>query len=221
MLGRLQLNRNFLIEYVINELEKGLTNFEIHNRYTPPCLVLASGPDFMVRANLWRATKDYERMDINTYGLAHDHNFDFLTINYLGPGYVSNMFLYDNNKVHGYIGEKVELINNGQLRLADGEMYLYRKSLDVHEQLPPIADSITINVMATLRSSASRNQYIFDTRRSEIIDVFGGFHRQEHVYAMALSLNNEECNDLMKSIALSTECGLTRSYLLSSLGIYF
>jgi hypothetical protein len=212
-LGKLHLHRTFLRDYILTGLQAGLGKFEPRNRYTPPSLVLAVGPNFMIRANLWRATDQYEKLDLNVYGLAHDHNFDFLTLNYSGPGYVSKMYTYDYSRVRGLIGEHVDLKDNGELCLAEGEMFLYRKSLDVHEQFPPEADSITINVMATLQSSGYSSQYIFDTREGVITDILGGFHRQEHVFAMALALDDPECNEVMRRIATKSDCDLTRNYL--------
>jgi hypothetical protein len=219
LLGQLGLNRTFLVDYVLNGLKSGLGNFETTNRYTPPSLVLAVGEGFIVRANLWRATDTFEKVDLNVYGLAHDHNFDFLTLNYSGTGYVSRMFLYDSEAVEGRLGEKVVLRNNGTLQLKPGEMFLYRKSKDVHCQLPPSEDSITINIMATIDDAAYPNQYIFDLCDSTITDILGGFHRQEHVFAMALAMNDDECTDVLRGILGKTECALTKSYLTAGLGL--
>jgi hypothetical protein len=216
-LGRLYLNRTVLTDYVLAGLKSGLGTFESQNRYTPPSLIMARGPDFIVRANLWRATDTYEKLDLNVYGLAHDHNFDFLTLNYSGPGYRSEMYTYDYSAVAGQIGEQVELVGNGTLQLSPGEMFLYRKSVDIHIQYPPIEDSVTINLMATLDNADYPNQYIFDMSKNTIADILGGFHRQEHVFAMALAVNDDECNEVMLRIMQKTDCPLTRTYLRNGL----
>src|SRR5205085_2797229 len=104
------------------------------------------------------------------------------------------MYTYEYANVHGFIGERVDLIPNGLLSMKEGDMFLYRKNLDVHVQFPPRTDSITINVMANLTSSEYPNQYIFDVEKRTIVDILGGFHRQRHVYEMALWLNDPECN---------------------------
>jgi hypothetical protein len=202
-----------LTEHVLNGLKWGLKGFESTNRYTPPSLILAVGPDFMIRANLWRATQEFEKVDLNVYGLAHDHNFDFLTLNYSGPGYRSKMYTYEYGQVKGEIGEIVALTDEGEMTLGEGQMFLYRKSVDVHIQYPPQADSITVNVMATLQNAGYPNQYIFDGTSGVITDILGGFYRQEHVFAMALALDDPECNEVMARIAKKTECEMTRRYL--------
>jgi hypothetical protein len=214
-LGRLHLNRTFLREYIVSGLRSGMATFEANNRYTPPSLVLATGPQFLIRANLWRATDQYEVgvLDLNVYGLAHDHNFDFLTLNYFGPGYGSKMYTYDYTEVSGTIGERVNLRDNGYLTFDEGDMFLYRKNIDVHVQFPPASDSITINVMANLMSLEYPNQYIFDIEKSTIADILGGFHRQKHVFDMALALDDAECIEVMRRIARKSNCEFTRAYL--------
>jgi len=211
--AKLYLNRTFLAKYILEVLKSGLKNFEAHNRYTPPSIVLASAPQFLVRANLWRATEQYEKLDLNVYGLPHDHNFDFLTLSYSGPGYGSKMYTYDYAAVRGMIGEKVKLQENGFLELQPGEMYLYRKNVDVHLQLPPRKDSITINIMANFKDGEFPNQYIFDIATNSISNILGGFSRQKHVFEIALSLNDPACNDVMKRISRKSKCEITRAFL--------
>ena len=43
------------------------------------------------------------------YHVPHDHNFSFLTVGYLGPGYWSEYYEYDYGEVVGMPGEKVDL----------------------------------------------------------------------------------------------------------------
>jgi len=222
MLGRLYFDRSFLTNYVLHKLKDGLSEFEPMNRYTPPSLMLGHGKDFFIRANLWRATdlysahytgKSHEKTDINVYGLAHDHNFDFLTLNYFGPGYKSKMFTYEYSKVVGAVGENVELHDNGYLQLSEGQMYLYRKNFDVHIQYPPTSDSITINIMSTFIPPRSPNQYVFDIANSQVLDIVGGLGRQRHVFDMAILLQDPECDAVMRRIASKSECAKTRAYL--------
>lgn len=211
--GRLYWNRILIKKHILESLENGLDQFELANRYTPPSIILHNSEKYIIRANLWRAVKKYGESDINLYGLAHDHNFDFLTLNFHGPGYKSRMYTYDYHKVSGRVNEKVALTDNGVLSLREGEMYLYRKSLDVHTQIPPTADSITINLMAKLSPNDDRMQYIFDLNSRVISDVYGGFYAKRHVFDMASLLGDQECDSLLKDIQKNTDCSLSREYL--------
>src|SRR3546814_33924 len=70
------------------------------------------------------------------YGKAHDHNFSFLTVGYMGPGYWSEYYEYDYANVAGYVGEKVNLRYIEKSKLDEGKVMLYRIHRDVHLQLP-------------------------------------------------------------------------------------
>ncbi|TNI11189.1 hypothetical protein [Aeromonas veronii] len=211
--GRLFLNKNLIKDYIICYLNKELISFGVANSYTPPSIVLYNSDKYIIRANLWRAVDQYEESDINLYGLAHDHNFDFLTLNFYGPGYTSNMYTYDYGNVIGRINEKVELKENGILSLKEGEMFLYRKNIDIHSQLPPRSDSITINLMAKLPLCNETRQYIFDIERSVISKVYGGFYARRFIFDMAALLGDLECDELLRTIHMKTDCTLSREYL--------
>ena len=211
--GRLYLNRNLIKDHIISGLKNGLISFESKNRYTPPSIILYDSEEYLLRANLWRSVEEYESSDINLYGLAHDHNFDFLTLNFYGPGYTSKMYTYDYNSISGNINEEVKLKENGVLSLKESEMYFYRKNYDVHSQLPPKSDSITINLMAKFNSYDESKQYIFDTNNNTISKIYGGFYARKHIFEIAKSLNDPECNDILKAIQKTTKCNQSKEYL--------
>ena len=212
MLGRLYLNRHFLRDHVLSGLAGGPGKFEAENRYTPPSIILGMSEKFLLRANLWRTGESEGIPDINLYRFGHDHNFDFLTQSYFGPCYTSRMYSYDRGSIAGRPGEKVAMIDEGLLALKEGEMYLYRKNVDIHEQFPPLSTSVTINVMSRV-NFASDSQYVFDLGRGTITSVIGGFFARKHVYEMALLLDDPECNEVMRHTLERTNCALTRELL--------
>ena len=60
-------------------------------------------------------------------GSPHDHNFEFLTIGYHGPGYRSDHYEVDPQTIVGVVGEKVVLTPKGSSTLAPGQvMHLSR-----------------------------------------------------------------------------------------------
>lgn len=212
-LAQLYNNRTFLIEYIIRAMSQGLSGFESHNRYNPPSIILAEREKYILRANIWRPTSSFNEGDVNVYGLAHDHNFNFLTLNYWGSGYFSEMYEYDYNSVIGIPGEKCTLINNGLMNLSEGDIYLYRKNLDIHRQLPPRSATITINVMEKIDLRAHSKQYVFDLHKREIKSVYGEFFSKKHVYEMAKIIGGDEINSHLKRVRDTTNCDMTVNIL--------
>lgn len=213
-LGMLGNNRKFLSDYIISSLRRGIARFEESNEYTPPSVVLAEGNRYLIRANLWVPPRIVsEAESINLYGMVHDHNFSFLTLSYFGPGYRSRMWTYDYSKVSGYVGECVDLKPNGIMQLRTGQMYLYRKNVDVHSQLYPESESITINVMSKVDYRDQTYQFIFDEKKNTITGVYGGFHSQKHVLDIARSVKTDRCQKALSNLSEKTSCSRTRDYL--------
>jgi hypothetical protein len=172
-LRRLGNNRTFLAAIVIEELKRRCEGQVRLNQYGAQVILLHARPsNFLIRANFWPATEDSVVRNSGTdpffYGLAHDHNFSFLTVGYLGPGYWSDYYEYDPEKVVGVPGEKVDLRFVERSRLDQGKVMLYRAHRDVHLQLPPDAMSVSINILGVSHAQEFRDQYRFDVERSEI-----------------------------------------------------
>ena len=104
-----------------------------------------------------------------SYGLAHNHNFSFLTIGYFGPGYRSEIYEADPSKVEGYMGESVELKFLEDTTLPVGKMMIYRRGWDVHTQLPPEGLSISLNLLMASSGNNAVTQYYVDTETGKII----------------------------------------------------
>ena len=112
LLTGLAANRGFLGELLV-DLLAGADNQA--SGYGPQAIMLA-GPrnGYFLRANIWPARGDpaFEASGAGSfvYGLPHDHNFDFLTVGYFGPGYVSDYWEYDYGCVSGEVGECIASI---------------------------------------------------------------------------------------------------------------
>ena len=171
-LGRLGNNRRFLGDLVIEELKRHCSDQLARNQYGPQVILLHSARRYLIRANFWPAEADSvvvnSGKDPFFYHVPHDHNFSFLTVGYLGPGYWSDYFEYDYERVVGFPGEKVDLRFVERSRLSEGKVMLYRRHRDVHLQLPPDALSVSLNILATSPASEFRDQYRFDVERREI-----------------------------------------------------
>jgi hypothetical protein len=172
-LRRLSNNRRFLGDLVIDELKQQCAAQLRLNQYSPQVIMLhGTSRKFLVRANFWPAAEDSVVVNSGTdpffYGVPHDHNFSFVTVGHIGPGYWSDYYEYDYERTIGYVGEKVDLRFVERTRLAEGKVLLYRRHRDVHDQLPPDSLSVSLNILAITPGSSFRDQYLFDVEQSRI-----------------------------------------------------
>lgn len=209
---------------VVRELNNLLLNPKPSLRWSSVhSLVLAQGEGFYVRANIWPANSDLANSAAYhsqlAYNLAHDHNFTFLTVTHLGPGYETEIYEYDYARTEGHIGEHVELQFLQKTRFTTGSVMLYRASQDVHVQYPPEELTITLNLM--LESGESpRDQYHFDLN-SRTISAVGdpGASGRLSLLRLAAMMGNQESEHLLDRIAAGHACRQTRLAAFESLSI--
>jgi hypothetical protein len=169
-LKALSNNRRFLLDRMIEQVmasEQRGTMFEY--RYVPNVFVLAHAPKFAVRAVIWPPASQAwteAQKQIFSFELPHDHNFDFMTVGYDGPGYETELYEYNIAGTIGYPGEYVDLTATGRTRLEPGRILFFRKGIDIHTQLPPAATSISLNLL--LDPPTTTPQYVFDVERHTI-----------------------------------------------------
>lgn len=172
-LKKLANNRTFLTDLVLEELKDRCEDQLRDNQYSSQVIMLHTrSSKFIMRANFWPGMNDSVVRNSGTnpffYGTPHDHNFSFLTVGYLGPGYWSEYYEYEYEEVAGYSGEKVDLRFIEKSKLDEGKVMLYRTHKDVHNQLPADAMSISINILETAYAIGLRDQYRFNLERSEV-----------------------------------------------------
>ncbi|WP_210423362.1 transposase [Sphingopyxis microcysteis] len=170
LLAGLQRNRAFLADRVIAALKASYADQLEINRYSAQVFLLHRSPrGFYLRANLWPAAGDAVTTASGpaafSYGVAHDHNFSFLTVGYFGPGYVSDYYEVDPETVDGRRGEPLALKFVERSQLSEGKMMLYRAHRDIHRQLPPESLSVSLNIMDEGDHVPWRDQYIVDLGR--------------------------------------------------------
>lgn len=172
VLAALGNNRSFLADLAIASLKDACREQTLANGYSPQVMML-SPPDgrFFMRANIWPSPDDAMLRETGPaayfYHRPHDHAFDFLTIGYAGPGYWSDYYEYDGH-VEGLVGEPVSLRLIERSRLSPGRMLLYRANCDLHDQHPPDALSVSVNIMPMTAAQAWRRQYFFDLSAGRI-----------------------------------------------------
>jgi hypothetical protein len=179
-------------------------------------LFLGDGRDFYVRANIWPSSADLASgrvyQDQFTYNMLHDHNYNFMTVSYHGPGYVTEIYEYDHDRVEGYVGEKVDLRFVERVHFTKGMLMLYHASVDVHTQLPPDDLAITLNFMISTPEVRLRDQYFFDTAEGTILEHPGELDtsRRISMVKMAGHVGNGETRQMLDDLAQQHPCRRTR-----------
>ncbi len=172
-LARLGRNRTFLADLALRELADRCDLQRRDNGYGAQVFLLRP-PDgrFVVRANFWPSEADpgfgASGAAAFFYGLPHDHNFPFLTYGYLGPGYWSDYYEVDADRLEGRVGEDAGLRFVERSRLAPGRLMLYRMRRDVHSQAPPDAFSVSLNILGHDPAQPWTDQYRYDLKAGTI-----------------------------------------------------
>ncbi|MBV9882092.1 MAG: transposase [Sphingomonadaceae bacterium] len=205
LLKRLADNRAFLAELALAELKDRCTRQSLENRYSSQVLMLHRASEkYFIRANFWPSPRDSLFKASGTspffYHVPHDHNFSFLTVGYLGPGYWSEYYEYDFEKVVGLPGEKVDLRFVEKSRLEQGKVMLYRAHRDVHDQLPADEMSVSINIMHATPCLPFLDQYRFDPKTCEIVSILNR-SATEALLALAANHDGGNARDLVESYA--------------------
>ena len=169
LLKALSNNRAFLAEIATAELKDRCTRQSLENRYSSQVIMLHRASEkYFIRANFWPSERDsiFKASGASPffYHVPHDHNFSFLTVGYLGPGYWSEYYEYEYGEVVGVPGEKVDLRFVEKSRLEQGKVMLYRAHRYVHNQLPADDMSVSINIMEASNRLPFLSQYRFDVK---------------------------------------------------------
>lgn len=207
-LRRLGNDREFLGDLILAELADRHREQPSEHSYGPQVIMLSrpGTGDFFLRANIWPSAEEpimrASGAAAFVYGLAHDHNFDFLTLGYFGPGYWSDYYEYDHGAVVGWCGEPVDLRFTGRQRLEEGQILHYRAHRDVHRQLPADSLSVSLNVMHAGGAQGWLDQYRFDVERRRIAGILGQ-GASEAFIRIAVGLGGAEALDLAESFGKS------------------
>jgi hypothetical protein len=207
LLKGLAANRSFLADIALAELKDRCGRQSLENRYSSQVIMLHRASEkYFIRANFWPSAEDslFKSSGASPffYHVPHDHNFSFLTVGYLGPGYWSEYYEYDYEGVTGIPGEKVDLRFVEKSRLDEGKVMLYRAHKDVHDQLPADRLSVSINIMHASPALPFLDQYRFDVKKCEIAGILTR-SSGEALLALAASHGGGNGRDLAASFAAS------------------
>ena len=224
MLGN---NRSFLSDFFA-EYIKGNVLTNPQATLTAQSVVLSRQDDFYLRANFWLPEHEMTENEsyLFAYHQAHDHNFDLLSLAYCGDGYATDNFRYDYSKVHGYLGEVVDLEPLGRYKHVYGDILLYECNKDIHFQRPPEQPSITLNVVPLVNQHGLRDQYFFQI--DDMAATKGTIYRygrnvmeqRKELFGIAKMVANDEIGQLFIDIARAHPCNRTRYEALIALKDY-
>jgi hypothetical protein len=205
LLKGLAANRRFLADIAAAELKDRCTRQSRENRYSSQVIMLHRASEkFFLRANFWPSERDsvVKTSGISPffYHVPHDHNFSFLTVGYMGPGYWSDYYEYGYEGVTGHVGEKVDLRFVERSRLDQGKVMLYRAHRDVHNQLPADDMSVSINIMEASVRQPMLDQYRFDVKTCEIAGILTKTS-SEALLALAANSGDPDARGLVEDFA--------------------
>lgn len=189
LLRRLANNRTLIADVLHQQILEGQSAQRLPSAQV---IYLGSSSKFLLRANVWPSATDVRTgriyQDAFSYHVAHNHNYNFLTVNYFGPGYSTELYDFNADAVQGIPGERLELSFVERRHFAGDQVMLYHAGRDVHVQLPPTELSITLNLLASSPQIRLRDQYLIDldarrlmeypialdgSRRVSMIDIAG------------------------------------------------
>jgi hypothetical protein len=210
LLKGLANNREFLAEIALAELKDRCSRQSLENRYSSQVIMLHRASEkYFIRANFWPSPRDSVFKASGTspffYYMPHDHNFSFLTVGYLGPGYWSEYYEYDYESVIGLPGERVDLKFVEKARLEQGKVMLYRAHKDVHNQLPADDMSVSINIMEASPKLPFLAQYQFDVEKCEVVKILNR-SATEALLALAANHGGGNARDLVEDFAAQHPC---------------
>lgn len=213
-LARLGANRDFLADLAIAELKNRFRLQSERNAYGAQVMMVhAPGRKYFIRANFWPASHETVMRASGAapffYGVAHDHNFSFLTVGYKGPGYWSDYYEYDYDAAAGVPGEAVALRFIERSRLAEGKLMLYRAHRDVHRQLPADSLSVSLNIMAASPRTPWLDQYRFDVDHGRIDGILS-HSASEALLTLAAHFGGPDAFDVAHDFARGHPSGRMR-----------
>ena len=222
VLRRLGNNREFLGDLILDELGRRHAQEPDGNSYGSQVIMLArpAGGQCFLRANIWPSAAEPMMRASGAaafvYGLPHDHNFNFLTLGYFGPGYWSDYYEAEYDTIAGYRGEPVALRPMGRHRLEPGKIMLYRAHIDVHAQLPADALSVSVNIMHTSGAQGWLDQYRFDIENRRVGAILSN-GASEVFLRIAVGLGGAEALDLANRFARNHPSDRMRLHALDAL----
>jgi hypothetical protein len=221
-LHALSLNKALLVDSMNRNLESLSKPNRTNIFYSSHSFILGTNRNLVVRANIWPRIAKYERLEhrakhvkkVYAYDYPHDHNFDFVTVGWFGPGYVTDIYEYDRSSVVGFPGERVPLTFLERTALSEGKTMLFRKGADLHVQYPPESISVSLNLLVRSKQTAVQDQFIFDVENERIAGYVTGSDMSRIVLTMKFAslIGNSETTSILTDFARTSNVPRVRAF---------
>lgn len=141
-LKRLSLNKSFLANQISTDLGRFVDGV-LDDSDQSPVKLLYQNSHFLLRAVYWERNQIINSEQF----FAHNHNFDFISVGYIGSGYETDIFEIADKTPNYKKGSHLELKERGRYRLSPGRVFHYKHDEVIHIQHPPSEFSISLNLI--------------------------------------------------------------------------
>lgn len=136
------------------------------------------------------------------YGVVHNHNYDFLTLGYFGPGCRVDDYEFDIERSESHLDATVMLRPVGRSQLKPGRLVHYRARRDVHCQHPPDTLSVSLTLSHAHGTQGWTDQNTFVPIEGSVggfrIATVAGHGPSETFLRVAVALGSEEAGELAR-----------------------
>jgi len=193
ILTNLYNGRESIFDFLAKNVNTLISNETID--YGPTGFVLHLSKHFYIRIVAWTPTyfqgTDYSKLTSN---IIHDHNFCFLTLGLLGPGYETQIWQYPEKLTKKLpVNSHVKVNYEGSHILESGKVFFFDKNLDIHRQMRPKELSLSFNVIE--RTNTTDIQYDFLEPQDGSNDYL--INRAKIITTLTDSLKNNTSDSLL------------------------
>lgn len=107
------------------------------------------------------------------YDYPHDHNFDLLTVTCFGGGYETEVLTHEGIDSSAKVGDIVNAVSLGRMRLSPGTVFFYEACKDVHIQVPVESITMALNFLPFSPRNNIRPQYAFKVQDPHHLEILG------------------------------------------------
>jgi hypothetical protein len=196
-------NKQFIIDHLRQRLENPAL-WHVDDTpvmYSDQSIILARRDNYYIRVASWyppsrkHGSFSWDN-DFFSYNFAHNHAFTLLSTGLYGPGYTSDNYSLRIPPGFLNVDQPVPLYSEPSFTLAEGDAVLFRKWYDVHDQKPPTAFSLSLNLLVF---DPLLPQYGFDVSRSVALNqIDGPGYRLSILLDLAQRFLGEESQEILR-----------------------
>ena len=180
-------------------------------------LSLASAAQYALQAKIWmpdtladslRAPSDQHQ----NARLAHNHNFNVMTIGYFGPGYFVDLYAFTAKDDRAEIEDSVDLRFTQRALVQKDCAVICREAVDAHAQVAPEALSISLSLSIFSERTSVTDRLVFDPQKSTICGHIesSDIYRRASIVRLAGEAGNEQTLELFDALLRRSPCRRVR-----------